>query len=229
MNIQDFKKEFYTSDAPKGDKREIFNCQNSVYLINNIPVDIVFIGSSNTERFEIHPYFKKYGTVVNRGISGEATNSLLTRFYHDVIALKPKVCVIQEGCNNTAELWRTEHAGKPVTREMVDKVLLDFEADMTKIIDRCNENGIIPVVGSVFPLGVKDCRNAVILEENKIIKRLCAEKGAYFADYYTALVSDDGITMKDVSIGDDLHLHVLGYNLVAEVLYPILDKIFIKQ
>ncbi len=229
MDIKEFKKLCYSDNKPRSDKREIFNCRNSVYLINEIPVDILFIGSSNTERFEIYPYFNKYGTVVNRGIGGEAAKSLLERFDLDVIALKPKVCVIQEGCNNTAELWRAEHAGKPVTEEMVNKVLFDFKVDMTEMVKRLKENGIITVLGSVFPIGVKDVRNAVILEENKIIKNLCEEYGAIFVDYYAALVSDDGVTMQDLSVGDALHLHALGYNKIANCLYPVFDKIFGKK
>ena len=229
MNINDFKKLCYTEDAPKGDKREIFNCRNSVFCVNDLPVDILFIGDSITERFEIYPYFSKYGTVVNRGIGGEATKSLLKRFDYDVLQLKPKVCVVQEGCNNTAELWRIEHAGKPITKEMVNAVLEEFESDMTEIIKRLKDNGIIPIIGTVFPIGVVDCRNAVILEENKIIKKLCKKEKVFCADYYSALVSEDGITLGDFSIGDDLHLHALGYNQVAKTLYPILDQIFNKE
>jgi len=229
MTIEEFKKIHYSDKKTHSDRREIFNCRNSVYLINDIPVDILFVGSSNTERFEIYPYFNKYGTVVNRGIGGEATSALLERFDYDVIALKPKVCVIQEGANNTAELWRTEHAGQEVTKEMIDKVLDAFRSDMTEMVKRLKANGIIPVLGSVFPIGVKDVRNGVILKENRIIRQLCEEYDAVFVDYYSALVSEDGITMQDLSIGDDLHLHALGYNKVAECLYPVFDKIFNKH
>lgn len=228
MNIEEFKKIYYSDKKTHSDRREIFNCQNSVYLINDIPVDIVFVGSSNTERFEIYPYFKKYGTIVNRGIGGEATSALLERFDYDVIALKPKVCVIQEGANNTAGLWRIEHSGQQVTDEMINDVLNSFRSDMIEMVKRLKAHNIIPVLGSVFPIGVKDVRNGVILKENEIIKNICKDYGAEFVDYYAALVSEDGITMQDLSIGDDLHLHALGYNKVANCLYPVLDKLFNK-
>ena len=229
MNIEEFKAIYYADNKAHSDRREIFNCRNSVYLINDIPVDILFIGSSNTERFEIYPYFNRYGTVVNRGIGGESTGALLERFDADVIALKPKVCVIQEGANNTGKLWRVEHAGQTVTEQMIEEVLLEFESHMSQMVDKLNDNGIITVLGSIFPLGVRDVRNQVIIRENEIVKKICKQKGAIFVDYYSALVSSDGITMQDLSIGDDLHLHALGYNKVAECLYPIFDKIFGKK
>ena len=229
MNINDFKKFCYTEDAPKGDKREIFNCRNSVFCVNDLPVDILFIGDSITERFEIYPYFNKYGTVVNRGIGGEKTSELKKRFNLDAINLKPKVCVLAEGVNNTADLWRKEHGGQKVSEQDVNAVLENFKSDMSEMIDLLISKNIIPVVGSVLPIGVKDCRNAVIIKENQILKELCSERGVVFVDYYSALVSEDGITLKDVTFGDDLHPHVLGYNLMAELLYPVFDKIFNKN
>ena len=112
---------------------------------------------------------------------------------------------------------------------MINDVLNSFRSDMTEMVKRLKAHNIIPVLGSVFPIGVKDVRNGVILKENEIIKNICKDYGAEFVDYYSALVSEDGLTMQDLSIGDDLHLHALGYNKVANCLYPVLDKLFNKQ
>ncbi|MBR1968654.1 MAG: hypothetical protein IKA11_04600 [Clostridia bacterium] len=229
MDIKEFKDIHFALEAPKGERRAIFNCLNSVYLINELLVDILFIGDSITERFEVYPYFNKYGNIVNRGIGGEATPALKNRLYYDAILLNPKVCVVAEGVNNTAVLWRTAHEGKPVTDQLIKSVLDEYKADMTFIIKELKGRGIIPVVGAVLPIGVKDVRNAVILEENKFLKELCLKEGVTFVDYYSACVSSDGITMQDLTFGDDLHPHVLGYNKMAELLYPVFDKIFNKE
>ena len=66
-------------------------------------------------------------------------------------------------------------------------------------------------------------------EENKFLKELCLKEGVTFVDYYSACVSSDGITMQDLTFGDDLHPHVVGYNKMAELLYPVFDKIFNKE
>ena len=229
MDINQFKKICYSEKRPYNDKREIFNCRNSVFCVNGFTVDILFIGDSITERFEVYPYFNKYGTVVNRGIGGEKTSELKNRFYFDALMLKPKVCVLAEGVNNTAELWRKEHEGNKVSEQDVNSVLENFKSDMSEMIDLLKSENIIPVVGAVLPIGIKDCRNAVIIKENQILKKICSEKGVVFVDYYSALVSDDGITLKDVTFGDDLHPHVSGYNEMAKLLYPIFDSIFNKE
>lgn len=226
MNILQFKKIHYPDGKPQEERREIFNCRNSVYMVNGWRPDILFIGDSITERFEVYPYFSQYGNIVNRGIGGESTSSLKTRLYYDAILLKPKVCVVAEGVNNTAILWKIEHDGKTVTEKTVDEVLRLYESDMLYIVRQLKTNGIIPIVGSVLPIGVKDVRNRVIIRENEILKNVCDKEKVFFVDYYSRLVSDDGITMCGVTFGDDLHPHAEGYNLMAELLYPIFDKIF---
>lgn len=226
MDINEFKRIHY-SDAPiHCDRREIFNCRNSVYEVNEIPVAILFVGDSITERFEIYPYFSRFGNVVNRGIGGEKTSELRERIEIDVINLKPKVCVIAEGVNNLAEAWRIEHEGESVSEKMKAQVLSDYEKDITEILQKLKANMIIPVVGAVLPIGVSDCRNELILRENQILKRLCERENAYYVDYYSAFVREDGITMQDLTFGDDLHPHVMGYNKIAALLIPIFEKIF---
>lgn len=229
MDIIEFKKIHYPDKKTHSDRREIFNCRNSVYEINEWNVDILFIGDSITERFEVYPYFNKYGNVVNRGIGGEATGALKDRLYYDAILLKPKVCVVAEGVNNTAILWRTAHENKPVTQELIDEVLSGFKSDMTYIIKELKSNKIIPVVGSVLPIGVKDVRNEVIIKENEFLMELCKKENVTFVDYYSDFVSEDGITMQDLTFGDDLHPHVLGYNKMAKLLYPVFDEIFDRK
>ncbi len=229
MNIKEFKKIHYPDGKGQSERREIFNCKNSVYMVNEIPVDILFIGDSITERWEVYPYFYKFGNIVNRGIGGEATSALRKRIEFDAINLKPKVCVFAEGVNNLAELWRIEHDGKEISQEMEEKVLSEYKDDITYILKRLKENGIVPIIGSVLPIGVKDCRNQLILRENEFLKELCKRENVSFIDYYSAVVSNDGITMQDLTFGDDLHPHVMGYNKMVELLMPVLETIFYKK
>ena len=66
---------------------------------------VVFIGDEITEYwgrgnarfFPGKPYF-------NRGITGQTTPQMLVRFRQDVVALRPKVVVIQGGTNDVARV-----------------------------------------------------------------------------------------------------------------------------
>ena len=64
---------------------------------------VVFLGDDLTERWGagIAPFFpgKPY---LNRGIARQTSPQMLVRFRQDVIALKPKVVVIQAGSNDLA-------------------------------------------------------------------------------------------------------------------------------
>ena len=91
---------FYPDGEPLPGRREEFNRRNSVYLVNGVKPDIVFIGDSIIDWWEIQPYFSHLGTVVNRGIGGETTDSLAERFKQDAVDLQPKAIVVLEGIND---------------------------------------------------------------------------------------------------------------------------------
>src|SRR6266508_6831189 len=58
---------------------------------------VVFIGDQVTERWANFFPGKPY---LNRGIAGQTSAQMLVRFQQDVVALKPKVVVIQAGVND---------------------------------------------------------------------------------------------------------------------------------
>jgi lysophospholipase L1-like esterase len=57
---------------------------------------------------------------------------------------------------------------------------------------------------------------ADILRFNAWLKAYAAEKGAAYADYYTATVDADGF-LRDGTTGDGLHPNAQGYALMAPV------------
>lgn len=53
---------------------------------------------------------------------------------------------------------------------------------------------------------------------------MCAAYNAVYVDYHTALVDEDGLSLRDGLSFDGLHPHVIGYDRMAEVLTPHLEK-----
>src|SRR5215831_18314594 len=82
---------------------------------------VVFFGDQITEAwgrsagrfFPGKPY-------LNRGIAGQTTAQMLVRFRQDVIALKPKVVVVQAGTNDLASLMG------PVTQGMMAENIMSM-------------------------------------------------------------------------------------------------------
>lgn len=224
MTIEEFKKKYYPDGKLHDEFREKYNRMNTQYLLNGVKPDVVFLGDSITEAFETSLYFGDLGVIVNRGIGGEKTSHLKERVQTDAADLSPKVCVVAEGVNNTAEIYFAKERKEVFSEESKRKLLSDFSEDMRYITDVLLNAGITPVVCSVLPLGVVDERAEVILKENEILKNLCKEKGVRYVDYYSALAEPDGKTLKDVTFGDDLHPHAAGYNEMAKLLKPVLKE-----
>lgn len=231
MDFKQYVNEYFSDDAIKqignGQMRAVYNRQNSCLILNNVPVDLLFIGDSITEGFELQVYFKKFGMVINRGIGGEGVIDLIKRFKHDVVNLKPKVCFMCEGVNNIGYTFgQKKQAGETITSEFIDQFTLSLIPYYKQAIDMCRENGIKLIIGSCLPLGIIDERTDAIILLNKRIKELCKENNVEFVDTFSKLTESDGKTLIQCTNGDLLHLLGHGYNIYAETLMPYLEKAF---
>jgi lysophospholipase L1-like esterase len=141
---------------------------------------VVFIGDQITETWGHGSRFFPGRPYLNRGIAGQASPQMLVRFRQDVIALKPKVVVIQAGTNDIAGVTG------PATRG----TLSDYIMSMTEL---AKANGIRVVLASIPP--VCDCTTvqtdlrpqAKIADWNDWLKQYAAASGSIYLDYYSAL------------------------------------------
>jgi lysophospholipase L1-like esterase len=166
---------------------------------------VVFLGDQVTELwgatfFPGRPY-------LNRGIAGQTSAQMLVRFHQDVVALKPKVVVIQAGVNDL--LVATEG------------VIADNYMSM---MDIAKNNGIRVVLASVTP--VCDCYTkqtglrpqGKIISLNGWIRDFAAGTGAVYLNYYAALA--DGRNFKKELTDDGLLPNAAAYALMA----PLAEK-----
>ncbi len=168
---------------------------------------VVFLGDDITERWGASgtPFFrgKPY---LNRGIARQTTPQMLVRFRQDVIALKPKVVVIQAGSNDLAGF-----AG-PITENMAGENFMSMN-------ELASVNGIQVVLASVTP--VCDCFGNVtavrppgrIIGLNGWLKRYAASSGAVYLDYYSALA--EGRAMKREYTVDGFLPNEAGYAVMS--------------
>jgi lysophospholipase L1-like esterase len=170
---------------------------------------VVFIGDQITEAwgrgqapfFPGRPYY-------NRGIAGQTAPQMLVRFRQDVIALKPRVVVIQAGSNDLAGVTG------PATRG----TLSDHVMSMTEL---AKANGIRVVLASITP--VCDCSadqtslrpQGKIADWNGWLKQYAGESGSIYLDYYSALAS--GRDFRRDLTRDGLLPNDAGYAVMAPV------------
>jgi len=181
----------------------------------NLPVPsasearVVFMGYSITELWDQDSgkFFASKG-YIGRGIGGQTTPQMLVRFQQDVVALKPKVVVINAGTNDIAG-----NTG-PSTLEMIE----DNLASMAQI---ATVNGIRVVLASVTPSydypwkpGIEPAEKVVSL--NSWMKDYCAKTGCVYADYFTPM-SDEKHGMREGLSRDGIHPTPAGYAIMAPI------------
>ena len=177
---------------------------------------VVFIGDSITQLWGQektgHPDFFSKNNYVNKGISGNKTTDMLSRFQKDVIDLDP-YCVVIEGGTNDIAAFTLENIMERIKTmaEMARKAHIDV------------------VVGSVPPSNsfpkLPDFRpEDIIIELNGMIKQWADAEGIPYVDYYSVLV-DDQKGLKKAYQKDTVHPNAAGYTAMEGVIAPILKTV----
>jgi lysophospholipase L1-like esterase len=172
---------------------------------------VVFIGDQITERWEKSTSVFSTGARINRGIDGQTTGQMLVRFRQDVVALRPRVVVIQGGSNDIAG------ASGPATKATIMDNIMSM-ADIAKA------NGIRVVLASVTP--VCNCfsdqtslRSPVkIADVNDALKEYAQVSGAAYLDLYSALA--EGRNFKQTLTADGLLPNTAGYRTMT----PLVER-----
>jgi lysophospholipase L1-like esterase len=167
---------------------------------------VVFLGDDITDHWAAEAQFFPGKPYLNRGISGQTSPQMLVRFRQDVIALQPKVVIIQAGTNDLAA----------VVGPMTQGTMAENLMSMTEL---AKAHGIRVVLASVTP--VCDCYKkqtglrpqGKIIALNGWIKDYAAESGSVYLDYYAALA--DGRNLKKELTSDGLLPNAAGYTVMA--------------
>ena len=212
--------------AAADDRRHIFDLHNEALLARRAPVDAVFIGDSITEMWALDVYFEgSSGHVVNRGISGDRTPFVRRRFEADVLQLRPRLVVLKIGVNNTEDL---DYPWDPDVYRPPESIEEEIVADIEAMVTAARVESIAVALCSILPMNRPTnantaMRNAVIARANTRLRLIAADHGALFVDYHARMVEEDGLTLRPELADDGLHPHVVGYEIMAEVLLGTLS------
>lgn len=223
MQVKEWIRPGYLSRQVKADDRRYeFDCKNQIIVQNDVAVDLLFIGDSIIQMWELAAYFGGNGLcILNRGIGGDRTASLLHRFEADAVQLKPSVCVIMAGINDAWELEEEVWQQKPGSP--LHDVLATAVKNMEQILALAAEAEMKTVVCSLLPTamewtGHERERQIYVQNYNAALQGLSQKYGMHFADYYPLFVSSDGYSVKKELTIEGLHPNVFGYNLMAKTL-----------
>lgn len=179
---------------------------------------VVFIGNSITEGWvNNRPDFFKSNNYIGRGISGQTSPQLLSRFRQDVINLKPKAVVINIGTNDIAG-----NTGP-----------YDFEftlGNIKSMAELAKANGIKVILSSVTPAGEYPWRKEIkdvpekIMTLNAAIKAYAKERKFVYIDYFEKMHDDNNALIASYGT-DGVHPNAEGYAVMEEIAKKVIDKV----
>jgi len=173
------------------------------------PVDVVFIGDSITEFWQVADPALFSGRIVNRGISGQTSPQILLRFMADVVALKPRAVHILCGGNDMAG-----NTGPSTVQ--------DYRNNILAMLTLAEANGIKVILGALTPFNIVSWNPAVsdlrerTAELNAWQTALVAERGLVRADYFAALANGDQHLRPEFH-RDGVHPTRAGYDVMRPV------------
>ena len=191
------------------------------YSKTNYPLLIPFDSSymtddGNNVTVKFHPGFFAGNGYIDKGISGQNTTQMLARFQKDVVDLEPKVVVIMGGTNDLAQ---------GVSKE-------EIVSNIGQMADMAIGAGIKVVLCTVTPNNDKYSRldpknkGPHIIELNGMLKEHADACGYSWCDYWSSLVADDGLSMKEeYRLYDNLHPGPVAYTVMEGIIKPIIDSL----
>lgn len=212
----------FSTISTADDHRHAFDVKNEVLIQKQTQIDFLFFGDSITEFWELNAYFNKPGQIIiNRGVGGDTTEFGKRRFMADVIQLNPKVCISLIGINDA---WDLEYYEWLMTEgKSVEEVLEISCNNHRSMMDLSKSHNIELFVCSVLPTNMSFTNHeperkkyAVLL--NQELRKLCQEFNYTYVDYFSQLVQEDGLSLKDGFSNDGLHPLAKGYDIMTSIL-----------
>jgi lysophospholipase L1-like esterase len=183
-----------------------FMNRQNVYSV--LPVeskDVVFLGDSHTQYFDVAEFFNTT-LIKNRGISGDLTSGVLNRL-RPIINGHPAKIFLQIGINDLHRGISIDSAVKNVAR-----IIRSIQQDSP---------GTEIFVESLFP--TVTVNQADVLKYNDSIKVLSFRNNIMFIDLYNTF-SEKGKLNSKYDCGDGLHLNGKGYMEWRNILNKYLNK-----
>ena len=182
-----------------------------------IPFDSSYMTQSGDNvTVSFHPGFFSGNGYVDKGISGQNTSQMLSRFERDVVSLNPAVAVIMGGTNDLAQ---------GVSKQ-------DIVNNIAAMAEMADAAGIKVILCTVTPnndnysrLDPKN-KGPHIIELNGMLHDYAVSKGFSWCDYWSSLVAEDGLSMKEeYRLYDNLHPGPVAYTVMEGIIKPIIDSL----
>jgi len=173
---------------------------------------VLFIGSSSIRKWTSAPTQFPGHQIINRGFGGSYLSDSVAFADRIVIPYRPRLVVLYAGDNDIAGGCKPEEVSRA------------FQTFVAKVREELPQTTIAFIAIKPSPSREK------FLEQNREANRLIhefigADPKLLYLDVFTAMRTADRHTRSELFESDRLHLNEAGYQLWAEILKPVLDRI----
>lgn len=181
--------------------------------VTEIPENIVFLGDSITDYYDLEKYYKDY-YVVNSGVSGNIAKDILDDMEERVYKYNPSKVFLVIGTND-------------IQRNISDKeIVKNIETIIENIKKNRKDTKIY--LESIYPINNTDNdkinnevvgkrTNEEIRKVNQELKEYCDKEKITYIDMYKKLADDEG-NLKIEYTKEGLHISDKGYELITDVI-----------
>lgn len=177
--------------------------------------DIVFLGDSQTNGCEWHELLDN-PNVKNRGISSDVIQGFADRV-QPIIDGRPAKLFILGGVNDISHDLTPDSIATAM-RNLIVKVRKG--APSTKIYLQ----SLLPIDNSFRRYKAMTGKESVIVETNKLLKKVAEETGATWIDLYSRMVDPATGNMRKGLTNDGLHLLGAGYAVWRDAVLPYVEE-----
>ena len=174
--------------------------------------NIVFLGDSITEGYDLEKFYGNTFFIVNSGQSGNKTIDILNDMENRVYRYNPSKIIILIGTNDLE------------SKIEINEIVANIKEIVKKI--RKNRSNAKIYIESIYPINNTDIdkidHDMVGVKSNEDIKKInnklqkyCEKSNLTYIDIFSQLLDEDG-NLNEIYTKDGLHLSDEGYKVVTE-------------
>lgn len=172
------------------------------------PIKLVGLGDSITYGYPYEPELSWFNMTanqlhidyINRGINGDTTDGMVSRFDRDVICYNPSHLVIMGGTNDA------------YSEVPVEQVLYNI----SEMVVTALKNGVIPIIGLPIPCN-ELAKEKLLKQYREQMRQYALDNNIEVIDFHKAMVDASGLEIKERMHYDGLHPNKAGYKVMAGV------------
>lgn len=184
-------------------------------------IDIVQIGDSITEGFNISRYLVTNKTIINSGVGGDVTDILLQRYERDCLDYQPETIILMIGINDIRTYFKQNQY---INRTTEEQLVSDVSSNIIKIIELSCQQHLVWC--QILPINEFELNsyyiNSVIDKINKLVLAAIAEYKNVEVIKFDELITYDQRLDANVTY-DGLHPNDDGYYLMSQKLKHIFN------